>query len=114
MPKMVICFGNSSNDPLARKPHCVEIPEIPYWPLRIREFRRPPHPDPWWTLGEKAVDVAQDLQILSSLSDLASDLSPEFGRTVQAGIEQAANSMKEKLPKGVELHFREHREQTAE
>ena len=86
---------------------CIEIPLLydPFWKLRR------PHPEPWLTLKGEAVDIAQDLQILASIAGLARDLSPEFGRTVNAGLEQAASSMKGKLPEGVELHFQE---QTAE
>ena len=81
---------------LGKKQICIDFPILP-WP---REFR--PRPEP----QEKAVDIAQDLQTLASIAALARDLSPELGRTVQAGIEQAAHSMKGKLPEGVELHFR--------
>src|SRR5262245_64852613 len=111
---MWICFPlvlGRDDDPLARVrvQQCFEIPLI--LPPSLKDFRRP---QPFWTLGEKAVDVAQDLQILASIAVLARDLSPEFGRTVQAGIEQAAYSIREKLPEGVELHFREQTVECAE
>ena len=105
-----ICFPPLSREEvlIGKKQICFYIP---IWPWS-REFRRPwPEPPKPW---EKAVDIAQDLQTLASIAALARDLSPELGRTVQVGIEQAAYSIKEKLPEGVELHFREHREQTAE
>lgn len=105
MPK--ICVPLTREEVMiGKKQHCFEIP---YPPLDLESLRRPGLQ--WWTLGEKAVDVAQDLQILTTIAALARDLSPEFGRSVQAGIEQAAHSMKERLPEGVELHFGE---QTAE
>lgn len=100
-----ICFPRCSGKEVLLDKFCIRIPEY-------RLLRLPPEPDPpWLTLGAKVIDVAQDLQILASIDGLARELSPEFRRTVQAGIEQAAHSMKEKLPEGVELHFRE---QTAE
>jgi hypothetical protein len=97
-----ICFPLSREEVLiGKKQTCFYIPIIP-----VSKFPRP-QPEPWLTVGGKTVDIAQDLQILASIAALARDLSSELGRTVQSGIEQAASSMKEKLPEGVELHFGE-------
>lgn len=83
------------------KTYCIRIPILvdPFW-----KFRRP-RPEPWLVLDEKPFELAQDLQILATIADLSRDLSPEFGRTLSAGIEQAFSSLKKKLPEGAELNF---------
>jgi len=99
-----ICFVLCEKEKL-----CIRIPE--YRVVQRYPPEREPDPRGWLTVGAKFVDVAQDLQILASIEGLARDLSPEVRRTVRTGIEQAAHSMKGRLPEGAELHFGE---QTAE
>jgi hypothetical protein len=87
--------------------YCFSIPVLV-------EPRLRPRPDPrWLVVDERPFERAQDLQVLATIAHLSRDLSPDFGRTLSAGIEQAFHSLKKQLPKGVELNFHEET-QTAE
>jgi hypothetical protein len=83
------------------KTHCIRIP------LLVDSFWRllKPRPDPWLVLDERPFEHALDLQVLATIADLSRDLSPELGRTVNAGIEEAFSRVKRQLPEGAELHF---------
>lgn len=79
-----------------------------YIPILVDRFwRRGPQPEPWLILDERPFEFAQDLQILATIADLSRELSPEFGRTLNDGIEQAFSALKKQLPESVELNFHE-------
>jgi len=99
-----ICFTfkvSSDSTTLDRRRTCIEIPMLidPLWRLRG------PGPEPWLVFDEKPFELAQDLRILATIANLSQDLSPELGRTLNAGIEQTFSSLKKQLPEGAELNF---------
>ena len=99
-----ICFKvpDDSTTIDGRRWICINIPLIdPFW-----KFRRP-RPEPWLVLNERPFEFAQDLQILATIANLSQELSPEFGRTLNAGIEQIFSNLKKQLPEGAELNFHE-------
>ncbi|HEX9940997.1 MAG TPA: hypothetical protein VGG03_03190 [Thermoanaerobaculia bacterium] len=69
------------------------------------EFPRAPRPRPWLFLDGKPFELGHDIQVLTTIADLSRELSPDFGRPLNAGIEQALSSLKKQLPEGATLNY---------
>jgi hypothetical protein len=83
---------------VTKPPVCFVIPSL-------IEFPRAPRPRPWLFLDDKPFELGHDIQVLTTIADLSRELSPDFGRPLNAGIEQALSSLKEQLPEGATLNY---------
>ena len=81
---------------------CVRIPILvnpdPFPPQEVEG----PVPDPWIVAGIRP-EITNDLRAIATVRSVVALMSPEVGRSIQAGLEEAVRGMTQRLPQSVSL-----------